>query len=56
MKKYFTLFLAFAIIFSSSFAQTKDETAIRAVMDAQVKAWNDGNIGEFMQTYWRLHE
>jgi ketosteroid isomerase-like protein len=38
---------------SFSFAQTEDETAIRNAMDVQIKAWNNGNIDAFMQTYWQ---
>jgi len=34
-------------------AQTKDETAIRNVMNEQLNAWNNGNIDTFMQTYWQ---
>jgi beta-aspartyl-peptidase (threonine type) len=34
--------------------QTKsDETAIRAVLDAQVTAWNAGKLEDFMTGYWR---
>jgi len=33
-------------------AQSKDETAIRNAMNEQLKAWNNGNIDAFMQTYW----
>lgn len=29
------------------------EAAIRAVLDAQTVAWNNGNLEEFMQGYWR---
>ena len=53
MKK---LFIATIIIFSfaPSFAQfKKDETAIRKVLDAQVKSWNVGSIDNFMQGYWQ---
>ncbi|MDQ2864316.1 MAG: DUF4440 domain-containing protein [Bacteroidota bacterium] len=39
--------------FLSTFAQSQDEAAIRKVMDAQVTAWNDGNISNFMKTYWQ---
>lgn len=43
-----------ALFFSvPSVAQTKNELAIRAVMDEQIKAWNSGNIDAFMQTYWK---
>jgi ketosteroid isomerase-like protein len=53
MKKL--LSTAFVLMFFSlaSFAQSKDELAIRSVMDEQIKAWNNGNIDAFMQTYWR---
>ncbi|HRI22911.1 MAG TPA: nuclear transport factor 2 family protein [Panacibacter sp.] len=34
-------------------AQSKDELAIRNVMDKQVKDWNNGDIDGFMQTYWK---
>ena len=30
-----------------------DEQEILAVMQMQEKAWNNGNIGEFMQGYWQ---
>ncbi len=30
-----------------------DTTAIRAVLDAQVAAWNAGKLEEFMVGYWR---
>jgi hypothetical protein len=40
-------------------AQTKlntanaDETLIRAILETQRQAWNDGNIEKFMETYWK---
>ena len=35
-------------------ANTSDDaTAIRAVLDAQVAAWNAGKLEEFMTGYWR---
>ncbi len=48
-------FIICCLIFFSSylFAQSEDETAIRNEMNLQVKAWNDGNIDAFMQTYWK---
>jgi beta-aspartyl-peptidase (threonine type) len=30
-----------------------DETAIRAVLDSQVAAWNQGDLNGFMEGYWR---
>jgi uncharacterized protein (TIGR02246 family) len=50
-KSIFAFCLAIGALSSS--AQTEDETAIRRVMDAQVKAWNNGDIDSFMQTYWQ---
>lgn len=29
------------------------EKAIRAVMDAQMEAWNRGDVDTFMQSYWK---
>lgn len=29
-----------------------EKAAIAAVMDAQVKAWNEGDLEEYMQGYW----
>jgi uncharacterized protein (TIGR02246 family) len=52
MKKWFVF--VFCICFSlASISQKNDEAAIRDVMDAQVRAWNNGNIDAFMETYWK---
>ena len=50
MKQY--LSIAFLIFCFHSFAQTKDEVAIKKVMNDQVIAWNKGNVEEFMKGYW----
>lgn len=34
-------------------AQSKDEARILNLMDAQTKAWNQGNLEGFMETYWK---
>jgi ketosteroid isomerase-like protein len=34
-------------------AQSKDETAIRRVLNEQTLAWNQGNIEDFMKGYWK---
>jgi ketosteroid isomerase-like protein len=44
------LLLATALI---STAQTKDEQQIQSILDAQVQAWNKGNIDAFMKAYWQ---
>ena len=47
------LFLAFILLSASvSFAQSKDELAIRKTLDEQTVAWNRGDIDNFMKGYW----
>ncbi len=46
----FAIFL-FPINFSQ--AQTKDESAVRDILNEQVKAWNAGDINLYMQGYWQ---
>jgi hypothetical protein len=36
-----------------SFAQNKDEAAIRKTLQLQEKAWNQGNLDKFMIGYWQ---
>lgn len=36
----------------TSFAQSKDERAIRSMLTAQVAEWNKGNIAGYMHGYW----
>jgi len=45
------IILSFFII-QHTFAQDKDEQAIRKVLNDQIVAWNAGNIEEFMKGYW----
>ncbi len=47
------ILLIMALIVSAAVAQTKDESAIRKVMDDQAAAWNRGDIETFMQGYWK---
>jgi len=49
------VFLIFLFAMASSIiAQgSKEELAIRKVLDAQVEAWNRGDIDGFMNGYWR---
>lgn len=50
MKKFLLLL---SLLFSiSSFAQPKDETIIRKLLNDQTAAWNDGDIESFMKGYW----
>ena len=50
MKKYL-LFITI-LLSSTSFAQNKDEQAIRGILANQTKAWNKGNLTAFMVGYW----
>jgi ketosteroid isomerase-like protein len=47
------IFLAAILISTVAFAQSKDEIDIRKILDDQAKAWNRGDIEEFMQGYWK---
>jgi ketosteroid isomerase-like protein len=51
MKKI--VFLPALFISVIAFAQSKDEISIRKILNDQTKAWNRGNVEEFMQGYWR---
>src|SRR5882724_11882282 len=57
MKRILALFVLSFLANSHSDAQRNkrgiDETAIRAVLDKQVIAWNAVNIDEFMKGYWK---
>ena len=35
-----------------TFANSKDETAIRRMLAAQVVKWNEGNVAGYMKGYW----
>ncbi len=42
----------FLLLISPSFAQSKNETAIREILEHQTAAWNRGDIDGFMIGYW----
>ena len=46
------LFVCFIALSVVSFCQSKDETAVRNVLDRQNKAWNRGDVDAFMVGYW----
>ena len=48
----FFVFGASGLIYAQA-GDEKIEAEIRAVLDAQVKAWNRGDIEGFMQGYWK---
>ena len=51
MRFNFIFLLVLLIPFASN-GQSKDEQAIRKVLQTQTEAWNNGNIDEFMRGYW----
>lgn len=49
-----SLLCAFISIISfTASAQSKEETIIRSMLDADVQSWNSGNIDAFMDSYWK---
>jgi len=41
------------LTFGQQLLSEKDQTEIRARLFKQQDAWNDGNVDQFMQTYWK---
>lgn len=55
------LWITFFLAAVTALAQTPaapsgDEAAIRAVLNAQVAAWNQGDLNEYMKGYWNSPE
>jgi hypothetical protein len=46
------IIICFIFIVNNSLAQSKDENAIRLLMQKQENAWNNGNLNDFMKGYW----
>ena len=51
MKKIIS-FLAIMLFINTAFTQSKDELAIKNILNQQSIAWNEGDIEKFMQPYW----
>jgi beta-aspartyl-peptidase (threonine type) len=56
MRKFVFVIVMFVVAVSAA-SQTQstsaeDEAAIRAVLNAQVAAWNKGDLDEYMKGYW----
>jgi hypothetical protein len=49
MSKFFLIIMLLPVFV---FSQTKDEKAILDILDAQTKAWNEGDLEKFMVGYW----
>jgi beta-aspartyl-peptidase (threonine type) len=41
------------LVLLTAAGDARDDAAIRAVLDDQVRAWNKGNLDEFMVGYWK---
>jgi hypothetical protein len=52
MKKII-LSIVVLFVFTVVKAQSKDETAVRDVLETQRLAWNEGNVEKFMEGYWK---
>jgi uncharacterized protein (TIGR02246 family) len=52
MRKLLSLLLLTTLLTHAQ-AQSKDETAVRQVLQTQTDAWNRGDIEGYMQTYWK---
>jgi ketosteroid isomerase-like protein len=50
MKRFISL--AFVLLSIQAYSQSP-ETAIRQLLEKQTHAWNQGNVEEFMQGYWK---
>ncbi|MBA2563785.1 MAG: DUF4440 domain-containing protein [Chitinophagaceae bacterium] len=54
MKITLSLFISFMAIYATaSYAQSKDELAIRDILSGQVTTWNNGDLQSFMRGYWQ---
>ncbi len=51
MKKI-SILLCFSFFATMVFSQSKNEKKILAILDNQTKAWNSGNLDQFMIGYW----
>ncbi len=51
MKKLLLLLIAF-YSFTTEAQTQKDKNQILSILDRQTKAWNNGNVDEFMIGYW----
>ncbi len=51
--KRFMLVLLTGILSIAGLAQSKQDSAIKQILEKQTEAWNKGDIDAFMQTYWK---
>ncbi len=51
--KFLYLFFCTFLLISCSPDHTEIKSDIKAVLDAQANAWNEGDIDQFMEGYWK---
>ncbi|HXV74640.1 MAG TPA: nuclear transport factor 2 family protein [Sphingomonadales bacterium] len=56
MRTFRAFLFAAALVFSFSSTAGSDESAIRAVLEAQAAAWNRADLPGFMEGYWKSDE
>ncbi|MDF1698693.1 MAG: DUF4440 domain-containing protein [Saprospiraceae bacterium] len=49
----FVVSMSFSCSVSKRMSDADSETAIKAVMSMQEKAWSDGDVHQFMEGYWK---
>ncbi|WP_346236081.1 nuclear transport factor 2 family protein [Niabella insulamsoli] len=45
--------LALLLCVANVSGQTKAPAAVRGILEKQTRAWNEGNLEQFMNTYWQ---
>ncbi len=53
MKNIVAFFVLLIITTAASAQKNKDSLLIVQAMDAQIEAWNSGDIDAYMETYWK---
>lgn len=47
------LFLVFTLASATTMAQNSEDAGVRKLLQTQTESWNRGDLGSFMQTYWK---
>jgi uncharacterized protein (TIGR02246 family) len=56
MIRFMTLIFLVSVILESGCGSTENDRRVRAVLDRQVTAWNQGDLEGFMAGYWKSDE
>lgn len=55
MKSLLLIALTVSVIAATQ-SRAADEPPVKAILEAQAKSWNDGDIDKFMEHYWKSDE